>query len=496
MNKNILTNDQMKQINRLLLIVLGITTFFGIVGLMSQLTDSSNTVSPIQSIVPTVLLIINIIATIIVSRVTEPDFLHKFVAVAYTIVYASMFLTSESGAVFPYLIPIMIIIVLYLDKKTITGMGIAFIVLNIIHAVITMAMHEPTQVIEMVMVSIIISILTTIAAIMGTKLLIKFISENMEGIEAAALERARVSENILKVTDEVTANFDTLKSGLDEVAETSKLVCDSIDQIGQGNDENLSAVELQTNMTGEIQSLLNETGNITVEAVEVSEQMSEMLGKSLKDMESLVHQAIKTTEVGNQMQEAAERQQKSSDEAMNITDMIFSISGQTNLLALNASIEAARAGEAGRGFAVVATEISHLAEQTKQSTEQITNILKELTENAGEVSEKATQTVQMAGAQKDLVELVKGMLTESRDYSEKLGATLRTVNSDMARIKDSNDEVVNSTSRLLATSEEFTASTQETVRISRNNMDKIGESINIMAKISDKMQELAQAEEL
>ena len=495
MNKNILSEDQVKQINRLLLIVLCITSFFGIVGLLSQLTDSSNNINPIQSVGPGILIIINLIATFVVSRTAEPEFLHKFVAVAYTIVYAAMLLTSESGAVFPYILPIMIIIVLNLDNMAITGMGISFIILNIIHAVITASTHEITEVIEMIMVSIIISILATLSAIMGTRLLTRFISDNMEGIEKAAIERARVSENILKVTDEVTARFDTLKSGLDEVGETSKLVCDSIDQIGQGNDENLSAVELQTNMTSEIQSLLNETGDITVEAVEVSGQMSDMLSKSLKDMESLVTQAIRTTEVGNQMQEAAERQQKSSDEAMNITDMIFSISGQTNLLALNASIEAARAGEAGRGFAVVATEISHLAEQTKQSTEQITNILKELTENAGEVSEKATQTVQMAGAQKDLVELVKGVLTESREYSDKLGETLRTVNSDMERIKDSNDEVVNSTSRLLATSEEFTASTQETIRISRNNMDKIEESIDIMAKISEMMKELAQAEE-
>lgn len=494
MNKNILNDKQVKEINRLMMIILIVTTFFGVAGLMSQLSDAEE-LAPWKSIVPVILFVINLVVTIVASRLVEPYMLHKLEAVTFTIVYAAMLLLSLQGMPFPYIIPIMIVIMLFLDRTCTLGMGVAFIVLNIIRVFINLSTNEIADVIEVTMISVIISILTTVACIMGTRLLTRFITENMEGIEAAALERARVSENILKVTDEVTASFDTLKSGLDEVGETSKLVCDSIDQIGQGNDENLSAVELQTNMTGEIQALLNETGNITVEAVEVSEQMSEMLGKSLKDMESLVSQAIKTTEVGNQMQEAAERQQKSSDEAMNITDMIFSISGQTNLLALNASIEAARAGEAGRGFAVVATEISHLAEQTKQSTEQITNILKELTENAGEVSEKATQTVQMAGAQKDLVELVKGMLTESRDYSEKLGNTLRTVNSDMSRIKDSNDEVVNSTSRLLATSEEFTASTQETIRISRSNMDKIEESIGIMATISDKMQELAQAQE-
>ena len=486
MNKNILNDDQIKQINKLMLIVLIVTTVFGAMGLASQLSDAAE-LAPYKSILPLVLFIVNLVATIVLSRVVEPFALHKIEAVSFTIVYAAMLLMSLKGMPFPYIIPMMIVMVLYLDHGCILGMGIAFIVLNIIRSAMNASSNEMAEVIEIVMISVIISVLTTVACVMGTKLLTRFISENMEGIEAAALERARVSENILKVTDEVTANFDILKSGFDEIEQTSKLVCDSIEQIGQGNDENLSAVELQTTMTGEIQALLNETGDITVEAVEASGQMSEMISKSLKDMESLVTQAIQTTEVGTQMQEAAERQQKSSDEAMNITDMIFSISGQTNLLALNASIEAARAGEAGRGFAVVATEISHLAEQT----EQITKILKELTENAGEVSEKATRTVQMAGAQKDLVELVKGMLIESRDCSERLGDTLRNVNSDMLRIKDSNDEVVNSTSRLLATSEEFTASTQETIRISHNNMDKIEESMDIMTKIADKMQELA-----
>lgn len=493
MEKSILNDNQVRQINKLMIIILCVTTFFGVAGLGSQLSDAAY-LAPYKSIIPLILFIINLILTIVVSRIVEPYKLHQIEAVSFTVVYAAMLLLSLQGMPFPYIIPMMIVIVLYLDNRATLGMGVASIVLNIIRVVMNVATNELADVIEVSMIEIIISILTTVACVMGTKLLTRFISENMESIEAAAVERAKVSENILKVTDEVTADFDLLKDGLSEIEQTSKLVCESINQIGQGNEENLSAVELQTNMTGEIQNLINSTGEITTEAVDVSEQMSEMFTKSLKDIESLVEQAIKTTEVGMQMQEAAGRQQKSSDEAMNITDMILSISGQTNLLALNASIEAARAGEAGRGFAVVATEISHLAEQTKQSTEQITNILRELTENAGEVSDKATQTVEMAGAQKDLVELVKGIIIESRDCSDKLGDTLRTVNSDMKRIMDSNDEVVNSTSRLLATSEEFTASTQETIKISQNNMDKIDESMDIMARISGKMNELAQEE--
>jgi methyl-accepting chemotaxis protein len=79
-----------------------------------------------------------------------------------------------------------------------------------------------------------------------------------------------------------------------------------------------------------------------------------------------------------------------------ITATVASLAEQSNLLAVNAAIEAAKAGEHGKGFAVVAQEVKSLAEQSRQATRQVREILGEIQKGVGAavmITEQGAKTV-------------------------------------------------------------------------------------------------------
>jgi methyl-accepting chemotaxis protein len=93
---------------------------------------------------------------------------------------------------------------------------------------------------------------------------------------------------------------------------------------------------------------------------------------------NLTRDTMRETE--KQIKRLGERSQDIS-QAVNL---INSIAERTHILALNASMHAASAGEAGRGFAVVADEVQRLAESSRQATQQIAALVKNIQADTAE----------------------------------------------------------------------------------------------------------------
>ena len=263
-------------------------------------------------------------------------------------------------------------------------------------------------------------------------------------------------------------------------------------QLATATEETSSTAEQNAEQIGKQQKQIEQVATATEEMSTTAEEISEHIQRvadaadnSLQSKEkgaAAVRESITSVRalaqaIGHVGEVITQLQTRSVD-INRVIDVINNVAEQTNLLALNAAIEAARAGEHGRGFAVVADEVRQLASQTRNSTNEIAEMLasfRSLSDNAydsvNQSQSIAQATEEQARELDNAFQIIAADITSISEMSTQIATASEeqvAVTKDIAN----NMESVNEVSLLTLTgSQEIQAVTQDQAKAARTLQD-------------------------
>ncbi len=292
----------------------------------------------------------------------------------------------------------------------------------------------------------------------GTEL--RSIIQKLENGEGDLTERIQATSNdeigeliggVNKLLDDLQQTMRTIKAEAVNMNESVTVITEGIHN-SNNNATGISATmeELSASME-EVSATLSEMNQGVQGASENSKGMNGKAKESADYIESVKKKALDIkvdtekskdatvemmTEIRSSLEESIENS-KNVDKINGLTEEILNISSQTNLLALNATIEAARAGDAGRGFAVVADEIRILADNSKETANNIQQISNIVTHAVGELSRNADEMLSFIN-ETILVDYDRfvDVATQYHDDADEINAVLHQFHSDTAELEE------------------------------------------------------------
>ena len=304
------------------------------------------------------------------------------------------------------------------------------------------------------------------------------VSDILKSIEEEALDIDNRAEQLSAISEEMTSSAENVANAIQEVAKgAGGQAEDLVDMTATLNHfgEQLDSITLAI---GDVDDNSKQLG---IMASENGENMAEIVS-SLEELKGNFRNfADLILGLGN-----------SINQINDIINLINNIADQTNLLALNTAIEAARAGESGKGFSVVAEEIRKLAEQTKESSENINKLIVDISSDTKIIVENAND---MNLELEEQINNVDNSITAFGNmiYAiENINPQIESVNNSAGNIEEDKNNILEKVESTSSVGEEVSASTEEIAAASEEvnaSSEEIAATAQVLSSIANGMTE-------
>jgi methyl-accepting chemotaxis protein len=303
----------------------------------------------------------------------------------------------------------------------------------------------------------------------------------LSDMKNASLQVQETNASLTELTKKVLANSQKIDQSTTAIAKGSEQQTLIVQKTSLRVDDGLKQMDEMVRQSTDTVSKINEARDKT-ETGEVNAR------KALKHLEEVLKQMVEYTQPIYRLSNKVEKIQL-------VTKIMDEIAQKTDLLSLNASIEATRAGEMGKGFALVADEIRSMAENSKQSSQEMETIVEEILKDNKAVLEALPQS--QAGINRGR-EIIRGivdtfgeMLSGVKDIFLQVQAMEEVMEKQVRQMRG----LLSYFQELSRLAQENFVSTQKTTVATKSQEKDMKEIVNAMKSLnalSEKMMETQQ----
>lgn len=411
----------------------------------------------------------------------ESQAIRHFVAIGYAVFYTCTIFTTSCSTIYVMALPMIFIVSVYNDFKYMLMVNAGVIIESFIAVFVGASTGKFGYLgLDAAAIQIVTVIITGVLACLLALTTKANAQQKIDVVKESQQKTQELLDDISQMSAHMQNGIAEIYTQLEKLNDSAKLTQSTMVQVSTGAADTADAVQNQLSQTEEIQKKVS---LVDTAANEISDSMMETLNiltSGSKDVEQLVANVDISVKNGQHVADKLSNLSVRIKEMHSIIAMIEEIASQTELLALNASIEAARAGEAGKGFAVVATEISKMATQTGDATENITKLIENISTAIEEVVTVIYEMIDGINAEKSSTESTAKSFDNIQNNTYAIRDNVEQLTQSIVELKNANNVIVDSIQTISAVSEQLSAHASETT----NNEE---ENVKILENIADKM---------